>query len=86
MRKILFDYVCFDDFTEWSKTDSKIFKKICKLIKETARNPFSGTGKPEPLKHNLRGYWSRRIDSEHCLIHKVTEDEIIITSCRSHYE
>ncbi len=86
MRKILFDYVCFDEFTEWSHTDSRIFRKICKLIKEIARDPFSGTGNPEPLKHNLRGYWSRRIDSEHRLIYKVTEDEIIITSCKNHYE
>jgi toxin YoeB len=85
MRKILFDSVCFEDFTEWSQKDNQTFKKICRLIKEIVRDPFSGTGKPEPLKHQLQGYWSRRIDDEHRLVYKVTEDEIIIISCKNHY-
>lgn len=85
MRKILFDGVCFEDFTEWSQRDRKIFKKICDLIREITRDPFQGKGKPEPLRHSLKGYWSRRITKEHGLIYKVTDDEIIILSCINHY-
>jgi toxin YoeB len=55
------------------------------LIKETARDPFSGIAKPEPLKHDLKGYWSRRITDEHRLVYKVTGDMVIIASCRYHY-
>ncbi|MCH2245601.1 MAG: Txe/YoeB family addiction module toxin [Crocosphaera sp.] len=62
-----------------------MYKKIVELINDILRQPFSGLGKPEPLKHNLKGYWSRRINDEHRLIYQVTDTEIIIISCKFHY-
>nr|WP_197083671.1 Txe/YoeB family addiction module toxin [Crocosphaera watsonii] len=62
-----------------------MYKKIVELINDILRQPFSGRGKPEPLKHNLKGYWSRRINDEHRLIYQVTDTEIIIISCKFHY-
>jgi toxin YoeB len=59
--------------------------RIIKLLEEIQRNPFEGTGKPEPLKHNLKGLWSRRIDDEHRLVYEVTNDEVIVISCKYHY-
>ncbi len=76
----------WNDYNEWSEIDKKVFKKIQKLLKETIREPFSGIGKPEPLKNNLRGYWSKRITDEHRLVYKVEENQIIIISCRFHYD
>ena len=70
---------------EWIQSNPKIALKIISLLKEIAREPFSGTGKPEPLKHHLKGYWSRRITDEHRLIYKVTDQTVIITSCKYHY-
>jgi toxin YoeB len=68
------------------KTDKKILKRINMLIKEISRNPYDGIGKPEPLKHKYRGFWSRRIDAEHRLIYQVKEDEVRIIKCRFHYD
>jgi toxin YoeB len=65
MRVVGFHNDAFNDYTNWAKTDSKLFERIHRLIIETARNPFSGIGKPEPLKGEMRGYWSRRINDEH---------------------
>ena len=76
----------WNDYNEWSEIDKKVFKKIQKLLKETIREPFSGIGKPEPLKNNLRGYWSKRITDEHRLVYKIEENQIIIISCRFHYD
>ena len=76
----------FDDYNYWSQNDKKIFKKIQRLIKDTIRDPFGGIGKPEPLRNNLQGYWSKRITDEHRLVYKVYEDRLIIISCRFHYE
>ncbi|MBY0424676.1 MAG: Txe/YoeB family addiction module toxin, partial [Cytophagales bacterium] len=64
----------------------KILGRINELLKEISRTPFSGKGKPEPLKHKYKGYWSRRIDDEHRLIYKIKEDEIWIAKCRFHYD
>jgi toxin YoeB len=75
----------WNDYNLWEKEDKKIFKKIQRLIKETLRDPFSGIGKPEPLKNNLSGYWSKRITDEHRLVYKVEKDHLIIISCRYHY-
>ena len=86
MRLITFESSAFEDFGEWSEFDRKVFKRIRGLIIETARTPFEGTGKPEPLKGNYRGCWSRRITGEHRLIYRVTENAIEIISCRGHYE
>lgn len=85
MRKIAFLPQAFADFNDWASEDRKIHGRIVKLILEIDRTPFSGTGKPEPLRHNLKGLWSRRITSEHRLVYKVTEEEIVIVSCRFHY-
>ena len=85
MRVIQFTNEAFNQFTEWQITDKKIFQKIVALIKETERNPFEGSGKPEPLKHDLQGYWSRRINLEHRLVYKVSENSILIIACKYHY-
>ncbi|HIP17746.1 MAG TPA: Txe/YoeB family addiction module toxin [Sulfurovum sp.] len=70
----------------WQKENKKIFIRIQRLIKETIRDPFSGIGKPEPLKNNLKGYWSKRITDEHRLVYKVENDQLIIISCKFHYK
>ena len=74
-----------DQLNWWVKKDRKIALRILGLIKEIQRTPFEGTGKPEPLKHNLSGYWSRRIDQTNRLVYKAEKDIIIIISCRYHY-
>ena len=76
----------FEDYNYFAKNDKQTFKKLQKLIKETLRDPFDGIGKPEPLKHNLAGYWSRRITKEHRLVYKVEDEKLIIIACRFHYE
>ena len=86
MKIITFEPAAFEDFGDWSEIDRKVFKRIRQLIVETARTPFDGTGKPEPLKGNYRGCWSRRITSEYRLIYRVSEDVIEIVSCRGHYD
>lgn len=73
------------DYLYWQKTDKKKLKRINELIKDTIRNPFEGIGNPEPLKHDLKGYWSRRIDKEHRLVYKISEDQFLILACRYHY-
>lgn len=85
MKKVIFEYKAFENFNEWIEIDKKTHKRIIKLIKDINRNPFSGIGKPEALKYDYSGYYSRRIDNEHRLIYKVTEQEIIIISCKYHY-
>lgn len=84
-RKIVFESSAFADFNDWARLDKKIHRKIIELIKDIDRNPFKGLGKPEALKHDLKGYWSRRINQEHRLVYKVTNQEIIILSCKYHY-
>lgn len=86
MRNITFTPKAFEDFNNWSKQDRKIYRKIITLINDILRQPFTGLGKPEPLKHELQGYWSRRITDEHRLVYQVSEKAIIILSCRFHYE
>ncbi len=84
--KTLFTSLAWDDYVNWQETDKQILKRINKLIKEIHRNPFEGIGKPEPLKFNLSGLWSRRITEEHRLIYEVKDDTLCIVSCRYHYE
>lgn len=86
MRLVAFHQTAFDDFSDWAKTDKKLFERIRRIIGETLKNPFDGIGKPEPLKHELKGYWSRRITDEHRLVYKVTDEQIIIVSCKYHYD
>jgi toxin YoeB len=85
MRLISFHQEAFEQYTEWSKTDKKLFERIYRLIVETAGNPFDGIGKPEPLKNDLKGYWSKRINNEHRLVYMVTDTQIIIVACKYHY-
>ncbi len=85
MNKIAFEVSAFDDFNNWAKIDKKTYKKIIELIKDIIRSPFSGLGKPEALKHELSGYWSRRINEKDRLVYRVTNEEIIIISCKYHY-
>lgn len=74
------------DYLYWQKMDKKVLKKINELIKEISRTPFEGIGKPEALKHDLAGLWSRRIDLEHRLVYKVENEALFIYSCRFHYD
>jgi toxin YoeB len=83
--KIIFLSSGWEDYLYWQTTDKSILKKINSLIKEIERIPFEGSGKPEPLKHNLAGWWSRRINLEHRLVYKVENDAIFILQCRYHY-
>lgn len=75
----------WEDYLFWQQKDKKTLRRINALIKDTVRQPFSGLGDPEPLRHNWSGYWSRRIDREHRLVYKVTDDRLIIAQCRYHY-
>ncbi len=83
--KIIFHPNGWKDYLYWQKTDRKILKKINSLIKEISRIPYEGMGKPEPLKFDLTGFWSRRIDQEHRLIYRVEENELHVLACRYHY-
>ncbi|MCT7473532.1 Txe/YoeB family addiction module toxin [Aliarcobacter cryaerophilus] len=85
MKQVAFEEKAFEDFTNWASQDKKLYTKIIALIKDIKRSPFLGLGKPEPLKHELSGYWSRRINDEHRLVYKVTDTMIIIASCKYHY-
>ena len=76
----------WDDYLWWQEHDRKILKRINLLIKDVMREPFAGIGKPEPLKANLSGYWSRRITDEHRLVYSAIEQEVVIIACRYHYE
>ncbi len=86
MEKIAFLPKAFNELRVWAEEDRNILFKIFELIKDIQRNPFSGVGKPEPLKHKFTGLWSRRITKEHRLIYRISNEEIVIVSCRFHYE
>lgn len=85
MRKVAFLARGFDEFNQWATQDKKIYSKIVTLVKDIYRDPFAGLGKPEALKYELSGLWSRRITDEHRLVYQVTIEEIIIVSCKFHY-
>ena len=76
----------WDDYEYWQGEDRKTLKRINKLIREAVQTPFEGLGKPEPLKANLSGYWSRRIDDQNRLVYKATDNALLIISCRLHYD
>ncbi len=83
--------ICFrerawEDYLYWQQTDKKILKRINTLIKDIQREPFTGLGKPEALKHQFAGFWSRRITDEHRLVYTFADDELIIVQCRYHYD
>lgn len=84
--KILFHDKAFLEYLSWQSNDKKTLKRINELIKDICRTPYEGIGKPEPLRYQLTGYWSRRINKEDRLIYKVEEDLLIIISCSEHYK
>jgi len=84
--KITFSKNSWEDYVSWQKEDKKTLQRINQLIREIQRTPFRGIGKPEPLKFDLAGLWSRRIDRDHRLVYQVVNNEIIIYSCRYHYD
>lgn len=75
----------WEDYLYWQATDKNLLKRINMLIKEIEREPFTGKGKPEPLKHPLSGFWSRRIDAQHRLVYSYEADTVLIAQCRDHY-
>jgi toxin YoeB len=83
--KIIFLDQAWEDYLYWQSTDKVLLKKINALIKEIEREPFEGNGKPEALRHNLAGWWSRRINLEHRIVYKIDNDAIVILQCRYHY-
>lgn len=83
--KLIFAENAWDDYLYWQKTDKKILKRINTLIKDIKREPFEGIGKPEPLKHALSGYWSRRINDEHRIVYKIYQDSLLVAQVRYHY-
>lgn len=84
--RLVFVEESWEDYLYWQKTDKRMVAKINSLLKDISRTPFSGIGKPEPLKFKYQGFWSRRIDGEHWLIYQVKDDEIKIIKCRFHYD
>jgi toxin YoeB len=85
MIKVWSDHA-WEDYLYWQTQDKKILKRINQLIKDIDRNGYEGIGKPEPLKYELQGYWSRRIDDEHRLVYRIVDNNIEIVSCRLHYQ
>lgn len=83
--KLIFAEAAWEDYLYWQGNDPKQLERINTLIKETCRNPFRGIGKPEPLKHALAGYWSRRINDEHRMVYKVADGSLFIAQLRYHY-
>jgi toxin YoeB len=84
--KFTFSKNSWEDYVSWQKEDKIILKRINQLIKDIQRTPFHGIGNPEPLKYDLSGFWSRRIDREHRLVYQVFDQEILIYSCKYHYD
>jgi toxin YoeB len=84
-RSLEFDVAAFEDLAWWVEQDRNKALRIINLIKDVQRDPFKGIGKPEPLKHEFKGCWSRRIDQEHRLVYQITADKIRILACRYHY-
>ena len=85
MRSLEFDVAAFEDLAWWVEQERAQALRIIRLIRETQREPFAGLGKPEPLRHELTGCWSRRISQEHRLVYQVQKDKIRILACRYHY-
>ena len=83
--RLIFASEAWEDYLHWQQSDRKILQRINRLIAEIRRDPFSGIGKPEPLRHALAGYWSRRIDDEHRIVYKVSADALLIAQLRHHY-
>ena len=86
MSKIVFSEQAFEEYLYWQVQDRKVLKRINLLLKHISRDTFSGLGKPEGLKENLSGLWSRRIDDRHRLVYRVVDDKIEVYQCKGHYE
>lgn len=85
MTKIAWHIEAWNEFLEWQANDKRIFEKIKKLLKQCVRTPFEGDGNPEPLKHELAGFWSRRINSKDRLVYRVSGDTLEVIQCKTHY-
>lgn len=85
MRNLQFTDECWNDYNYWQGQDKRTLKRINSLIKDAQRDPFGGIGKPEPLKENLSGFWSRRVDETHRLVYEADDAVLTIISCRYHY-
>ncbi len=83
--RLVFSEAAWEDYLHWQKTDRKLLERVNLLIRDIERNAFSGVGKPEPLKHALSGYWSRRINDEHRIVYKIQGDDLLIVQLRYHY-
>ena len=83
--KLIFSEQAWEDYLYWQKVDKKLVQRINELIKEITRTPHSGIGKPEPLKHALAGYWSRRINDEHRIVYRIADGSVSIAQLRYHY-
>lgn len=83
--KLVFAENAWEDYLYWQRADKKLLKRINTLIKDIQREPFDGIGKPEPLKHALSGYWSRRINDEHRIVYKIDNESVLIAQLRYHY-
>ena len=83
--KLIFSENAWEDYLYWQNTDKKKLKRVNILIKDIQRNKYDGVGKPEPLKHSLFGYWSRRINAEHRIVYKIENNSILIAQLRYHY-
>ncbi|MEO6624560.1 MAG: Txe/YoeB family addiction module toxin [Burkholderiaceae bacterium] len=83
--KLIFADAAWQDYLYWQKQDRKVLERVNKLIQEVRREPFSGVGKPEPLRHALAGFWSRRITDEHRMVYRVEGDQLLIAQLRYHY-
>lgn len=83
--RVVWTLAAWEDYCYWQGQDHKTLKRINLLIQDAVRNPFSGIGKPEPLKENLSGFWSRRIDESHRLVYAVQGDDLAVIACRYHY-
>ena len=84
-RKLVFSDEAWEDYLHWQETDRSMVRRINQLIKDIRRSPYEGIGKPEPLKHQLAGWWSRRIDAEHRFVYRVTENAVEIATLRHQY-
>lgn len=86
LRRLLWTPAAWEDYVYWQGQDRKTLKRINALIQDTMRHPFEGLGKPEPLRENLAGFWSRRIDDTHRLVYTVEKNDLAVVACRYHYE
>lgn len=83
--RLCFEAQAWEDYLHWQQTDRKLLRRVNELIRDTLRHPFEGIGKPEPLRHELAGAWSRRVDQEHRLVYVVEKGDLVVLQCRSHY-